>query len=154
MPSFLVAVNFWKCVVVDSCYLRVFYEEDYGSETTEESSCNNGLHSSSKNTEKFPFFQWESRHARLFKENIELGDKINVQHIPYVVCAFCCIAIFWCSLISSSSYTATTSEITCHYLTLYIVSKIIMIDVVSVAIGAIVTAICVIIFWKNWTLNG
>ena len=28
IPSFLVAVNFWKSVVVDSTYLHVFYEEN------------------------------------------------------------------------------------------------------------------------------
>lgn len=71
MPSFLIAVNFWKCVVVDSTYLMVFHESN-GSE-----------------------FKWETRHENLFKSNPKLDDKINVQHFPYVVCAIISLILFW-----------------------------------------------------------
>lgn len=54
MPSFLVGINFWKCVIIDSLYLRVYHEEN-GS-----------------------MFQWASRHDRLYKDNRGLEDKINV----------------------------------------------------------------------------
>lgn len=71
MPSFLVAINFWKCVIIDSLYLRVFHEENRST------------------------FQWESRHDSLYKDNRGLEDKINVQYLPYISCAVVCLAIFW-----------------------------------------------------------
>lgn len=71
LPSLLVAVNFWKCVVIDSTYLRVFHEENRSE------------------------FQWETRHDKLFRENPKLEDKVNVQHVPYVICAVCFLALFW-----------------------------------------------------------
>lgn len=71
IPSFLVAINFWKSVRIDAIYLEVFHEKS-GSP-----------------------FQWESRHDRLYEDNPGLRDKINVQYLPYVSCAIVCLAIFW-----------------------------------------------------------
>lgn len=71
LPSFLAAANFWKCVVIDSAYLRVFHE-DRGS----------GFH-------------WETRHDRLFQQEPWLEDKINIQHLPYLVCSLVSLLMFW-----------------------------------------------------------
>lgn len=80
MPSFLVAINFWKSVRIDAIYLKVFHEWD-GSP-----------------------FQWESRHDRLYDENQDLKDKINVQYLPYVSCAIVCLAIFWFMALQQMNY--------------------------------------------------
>lgn len=139
IPSFLVAVNFWKSVVVDSSYLKVFYEEDDPSNDTDEMQDNNTSEDKNLN------FRWETRHARLFEENPKLDDKLNVQHIPYVVSALCCIGLFWWELLSSGSSTnADSTSGTVMYGS---------IDNISVIIGVVVTLVCLVIFIRKWNLD-
>lgn len=71
VPSYLIAMNFWECVTIDSTYLRVFHEEEYSS------------------------FKWETRHMKLYKYTPKLITKINVQHIPYLACSIATLGLFW-----------------------------------------------------------
>lgn len=139
IPSFLVAVNFWKSVVVDSSYLRVFYEEDDPPKGKDEMLDINTSEDKDLN------FRWETRHAKLFKQNHALDDKVNVQHIPYVVCALCCIGLFWWELLSSGISTNADSS-----------GSVVMnssIDNISVIIGIVVTLVCLVIFKLKWNLD-
>ena len=141
MPSFLVAVNFWKCVVVDSCYLRVFYEDDIPSVDTEQMEDIGDPEDAGLN------FQWETRHKRLFEENPEIDDKINIQHIPYVVCAFCCIVLYWVKLLFSEMIVI--EDINSFEVTVTVDCN----NIVSIVIGLAVTFACLRIFIRNWSLK-
>lgn len=140
MPSFLVAVNFWKSVVVDSSYLKVFYEEDLFCNGTDEIQDINTSEDRGLN------FRWETRHARLFEKNPALDDIVNVQHIPYVACALCCLSLFWLELLSSGISVNTGSSTNT-------VTNGFNVDIFSVIIGSAVTLLCLIIFIRKWNLD-
>ena len=141
MPSFLVAVNFWKCVAVDSCYLRVFYEEDISSVDTDK------IQDISDPKDEALNFQWETRHKRLFEKHPEIDDKVNIQHIPYVVCAFCCIVLYWVKLLFSEMIVI--EDINSFEVTVTVDCN----NIVSVVIGLAVTFACLGIFKRNWSLD-
>lgn len=103
LPSFLVAVNFWKCVLIDSTYLKIFHE-DRGSP-----------------------FRWEGRHDQLFQQMPKLDDAINVQYLPYAVCAAVSLLLYVIHLSQSGETTQTD----------YI-------------LGAILFAACVLLFALHW----
>ena len=73
-------------------------------------------------------YQWEIYHDKLFRSNPEIDDKVNVQHIPYVVCAAASLLLFWYKVFEKN-------------------------NIMRVCIGLGVTVICAIIFWKKWNLN-
>ena len=134
VPSFLVAVNFWKCVAVDACYLRVFYETESSTDDTDASPNQETMEASNV------YFRWETRHAELFRLKPELGDKINVQHVPYVVCALVCLILFWWELLSTA-FPVLAADVP-------IAEKIVQLDSMSVIVGTGVTFLCLLVFLR------
>lgn len=132
VPSFLVAVNYWKCVMVDACYLRVFYEEPPDGKDVPKGARVN--------------FRWETRHAELFRQKPELDDKVNVQHIPYVVCTLACLGLFWwetlAPIISGILVQTAGGE-----------ANGVLADGPSVLMGTIVTLLCLLIFLRHRKLD-
>lgn len=69
IPSYIIAIDYWQCVIKAATYLIVFHEED-GS-----------------------VFHWESRHFNLTYE-IKFY-KLNIQLIPYYICSLTSILLYF-----------------------------------------------------------
>lgn len=69
LPSYIVAFDYRKCVVVAAAYLDLFHEKEI-----------------------YPF-KWESRHSKFNIKNIGYGET-DYQSIPYIICEFTCIGLY------------------------------------------------------------
>lgn len=73
IPSYIIAIDYWKCVVRAATYLMVFHEKELDGQ-----------------------FRWETRHYML-------GDpkdtqSFNVQLIPYYACATLCFILYFVNI--------------------------------------------------------
>lgn len=71
LPSYIISIDYWKCVVKAATYLIVFHEKESG----------------------YPF-QWESRHRKLNKR-YKIMSQNDYQRVPYAVCALTCILLYF-----------------------------------------------------------
>jgi len=74
IPSYLVAFDYWRDVVIDATYIIVFHESK----------------------ENFPI-KWETRHKE-YRKNFMTIHKVNFQVIPYYVCAGVCLILYFVNL--------------------------------------------------------
>lgn len=80
LPSYLISVDYLKCVIKAATYLYVFYEEEAGCP-----------------------YKWEHR-LRKWNENSKIMAKINYQSMPYFVCSIICIGLYFLYLDLKSDY--------------------------------------------------
>lgn len=71
LPSYIISIDYWKCVTKAATYLTVFHEEKIGCP-----------------------FQWERRHRR-FNEKCNIMSQSDYQGVPYVVCALACVILYF-----------------------------------------------------------
>lgn len=121
--------------MVDACYLRVFYEEQFDADSADaeqdaELSDKRGLN-----------FRWETRHAELYRLVPELDDKVNVQHIPYVICALTCLGLYWWELLSSLFCASALG------------ANGVLTDWIAILAGVAVTLLCLLVFLCHRKLN-
>lgn len=74
IPSFIIAIDYWKCIVKAATYLQVFYES----------------------IDDCPF-KWESRIQAIDKEFDFMTQKYY-QHLPYILSAIVCILLYFCNI--------------------------------------------------------
>lgn len=77
IPSYIIAIDYWKCVVRAATYLMVFHEKKIDAQ-----------------------FRWETRHYML--GDPKTTQIVNVQLIPYYVCAIVCFCLYFFNLDWSS----------------------------------------------------
>lgn len=71
LPSYIISIDYWKCVTKAANYLIVFHEEKIGCP-----------------------FQWERRHRR-FNEKCDIMSQSDYQGVPYMVCALACVILYF-----------------------------------------------------------
>ncbi len=74
LPSYLVAFDYWRDVVIAATYIMVFHESK----------------------EDFPI-KWETRHKK-YRKYFATIHKVNFQIISYYVCAGACLILYFGNL--------------------------------------------------------
>ncbi len=73
IPSYIIAIDYWKCVVRADTYLMVFHENKLDGQ-----------------------FRWETRHYLL--GDPKKTQNFNVQLIPYYACTLLCFTLYFTNI--------------------------------------------------------